>query len=1124
MRSMACLMLALLTLPAAAEQAVTDRLTIELGRPAFLGIRLAQKASSETSLKASSSDPKLVSVAPSLQLLAGHRLAFLTLTPHAIGRVTIRVGKASCKVSVTAQALPPTVQILTPAPGAVLWGEVALQARAFGQSEIVRIEWWLDGRLFHRTQGKPLADGRLSAEGKPGAHELVARAIDAAGRVGQISQQVIFADPGLGDPKRSVKIEAEAMGQATAAAGINPVAPTINQERGASGGKVASLYSQAQLLQHTLTVPQAGYYQLILKARADVYLAAPSVTLIIDNKATPSPAFGPITAAGSLARHGVGAPFLLRPGKRKLTIYFYNDAYDPVTRSDRNLHVDQVEIRHMGAVRPDAIAPTVVLATSLAGQEAGGGFTVLATARDDSEQLAELWLLIDGVRVPGTRTGEYLTYQVPADALTPGNHTLRAEARDHSGNVGRSARLLIQRLPYSGAAAEAHRLYASQGVASGRKIAYDRGAIGSQSWMMYSGGNPVRFPLEIRRPGEYQLQLYARADLYQGPPTARIIARSGGKEVARVELDVTSTVYSMSAAATLKLPHGQYQLSVEFINDQYGGTAETDRNLHLAGLSLWRKSADRQAPWSEIISPAPGALLRGSEMIVARASDNGQVALVELLVDGQVVSRSGNSGRVWLWLHGDRLEPGEHTLQLRVTDRQGNRGLSGPRRIRLARGSAALSRTERGIALLRRLGLGANPADLADLLAQGETRWLERQLAPSGIDDSFADFWEATLNRNNLVNQAQLRYAVIAHALYTRRPVRERMAHFFDNHFSTWIGKTGVTREWIELYAFRALSLGSFRNMLLSSATSPTMLAYLDNTTNRRGKLNENYAREIMELHTLGVDGGYSQQDVEQVARIFTGWTATLGHPYFHFAFDSGHHDTGPKLALGTRFASGNKGQDAQRLIGILAAHPATARFIARKLIATLIAEDPPQALVARTARSFMRSGGDMASVLRSLVAAPEFFDRKHFGTKISDPFEFVVGLARNRHIGADYSELDNAMNRMGQPLFGRVTPDGYPERGGDWLNAATLLTRWNFAEHAAGEFLLDAPVGPRVKGQTLESLADDLSMSLIGRRLGPGSLKILRAAFPDPSPCNRLARIRAVAALILQLPEAQRN
>jgi uncharacterized protein (DUF1800 family) len=349
----------------------------------------------------------------------------------------------------------------------------------------------------------------------------------------------------------------------------------------------------------------------------------------------------------------------------------------------------------------------------------------------------------------------------------------------------------------------------------------------------------------------------------------------------------------------------------------------------------------------------------------------------------------------------------------------------------------------------------------------------------------------------------ELQAAKVVRAVHSERQLDELLVDFWLNHFNVYAQK-GPLRFLVGEYerdVIRPRAWGRFEDLLVATARSPAMLFYLDNwlsadpqaaarleaarsqrwgvfpgaqqRTARRNGLNENYARELLELHTLGVDGGYTQQDVTEVARAFTGWTLRRlrqGEP--SFTFDARLHDRGDKLVLGRRITvKGNGPGEGEQILHLLATHPRTARFIAWKLARRFVADEPPEALVARAAETFRRTRGDIRAVMTTLVTSREFFAPHVRAAKVKTPLDFVVSAVRAGGAGVDDGrDLARRIGDMGMPLYLQQPPTGYKDTADAWVSTSGLLARMNFA--------LDLAAG-RVRG--LRGASQALDARLIG-------------------------------------------
>jgi uncharacterized protein (DUF1800 family) len=309
-----------------------------------------------------------------------------------------------------------------------------------------------------------------------------------------------------------------------------------------------------------------------------------------------------------------------------------------------------------------------------------------------------------------------------------------------------------------------------------------------------------------------------------------------------------------------------------------------------------------------------------------------------------------------------------------------------------------------------------------------------------------------------VVNQ-DLTEGKLLRAVYSDRQLEEVLTDFWFNRFNVFLDK-GADRYMVTVYerdVIRPHVLGHFEDLLLATAQSPAMLFYLDNwqsvgpdarpSSRRSNGLNENYGRELMELHTLGVDGGYTQQDVTEVARCFTGWTIREPRRGGGFEFNERQHDKGEKHVLGVTIPAGGGMGDGLKVIDILAHSPATAHFISKSLAMRFVSDDPPDAMVRWMAKRFLDTDGDLREVMRAMIYSPEFWNPANFRSKVKSPLEMVASAVRAVNGDIDFgNRLSGLMNQMGEPLYRKLEPTGYSNRSSDWMNSASLLARMNFA------------------------------------------------------------------------------
>jgi uncharacterized protein (DUF1800 family) len=465
------------------------------------------------------------------------------------------------------------------------------------------------------------------------------------------------------------------------------------------------------------------------------------------------------------------------------------------------------------------------------------------------------------------------------------------------------------------------------------------------------------------------------------------------------------------------------------------------------------------------------------------------------------------------------------------------------------------------IFLLDRLTFGATAEDAASVQKTGIKNWLEAQLHPSPkealpapvqaqIDamtisqKPMAELVTGIAAKNKALNQItdpdlkkaasqayqqilndyakQAATRQILRDLYSPAQIRERMTWFWFNHFNVHQGKADI-RTMVGDYEDRAIrphALGRFRDLLEATLRHPAMLRYLDNAQNGAGHINENYAREIMELHTMGVGSGYTQQDVEELARILTGVgvDANPENPHVSpelegqllreglFEFNPARHDYGDKTFLG-HVIKGRGFAEVDEALDILARHPATARHIARRIAVYFVADDPPQALIDRMTEAFQHSDGDIASVLRTMAEAPEFAAAQP--GKFKDPLRYVISAVRSAYDDKpilNTTPIQGWLNRMAEGLYNHQTPDGYPLPSSAWNGPGQLAVRFEIARQiGSGSAGLFKPDEPGAADQpAFPQLQNALYFGGLRQRLKPDTLAALDQAV-SPQEWNAL-------------------
>lgn len=393
-------------------------------------------------------------------------------------------------------------------------------------------------------------------------------------------------------------------------------------------------------------------------------------------------------------------------------------------------------------------------------------------------------------------------------------------------------------------------------------------------------------------------------------------------------------------------------------------------------------------------------------------------------------------------------------------------------------------------------------------------------------------------------------------AVYSEKQLEEVLTDFWFNHFNVYLNKA-FDRSLVTSYerdSIRPHVLGHFRDLLEATAKDPAMLVYLDNAQSvapnagnrprnlppgalshltpqqqqrleqfrkRKRGLNENYARELMELHTLGVDGGYSQKDVTEVARCFTGWSVTPPRQPqdYGFRFNPRLHDDGEKIVLGVKIPANGGIKDGEKVLDILANHPSTAKHLSFQLAQRFVADQPPPELVNRMAATYLKSHGDLREVMRTMLQSPEFWSEGAYRAKIKSPLQLVASALRATGADIDFAlPLSRELEQMGMPLYLKLEPTGYKNVGEEWVSSNALVGRMNFALNLTQN---------KIRGTKVTAeLSDDpqeVAHQLMSAKLSEGTLKVIDQSITEKSD-GRISKARLVAGLVLGSPEFQRN
>jgi len=1005
----------------------------------------------------------------------------------------------------------------SPAANSVVWGTVAIGAEMWvgapGVDRMIEPDAKLrfpDGREIAADEAFPPVDGpfwRLvfhldTTKLPPGETEFTIIAkppIEGAGNADLLTSEshTLTILPPPADDEIIFSGECEDVLDTPRSERMGNEPPGVVMAPDASGFRAVALRRRRPVWVIQPEIPEAGRYQLMVRARGTLAGAAyPSLGIVLGENASESMSVR--LASADWHNVPVGRPVRLDAGPQWIGIELANE-FNYRNQLQRTADIDRYELRRVPdstasgdagmmmaggemmnsersggeSVRNRADRLRVAFTSIVDGDSIRGRTTLNATLRSPSLRnernygriRSDLW--ING-RIAASARGQNPSFTVHPHDFKAGENTLQVHAVSPCGNHALSiAQTLHADSPaHPAAMLETQFNNDRYPLQRGSWQQVDRTAIPSDHPLAGHGapervhilkpGKAVRFELPRDLQGKRRISIHTRAIPNATAGTIAVTLHQPDarpRALRQIELPrhAAAADWEWQPLASIDLTSGRKWLTFEL--------AEGEAALGGCGIDT-EVFIDAAPPVIDILYPKSNATLStNGDAIVIRAFDDLALSRFELLIDGEKTPLpypAGNgTGDLLLHIPGSLLDAGKRTIEIAAIDESGKTTRSAPVRVEVRSDSGpelALS-YPRAIRLANNLGLGTDARTLSGILTLGETAWLDAQLDAASIQDphieALADTWFRDMNDYNI------RGRVAADLLATRHPVRARFAMFAQNHFSTWISKTGADAKWREHQAFRDVGPARFQDLLLTSATSPAMMVYLDQQNSFGRQLNENYAREVMELHTVGVHAGYDQDDVIQLAKLLSGWGAQrestmdgmrIGYEYRYSPYLA---DPGPLKVFGLSLpAAGtpDTADDRVRMaIEMLASRPQTARFIAEKLVAHYLGLPADESAVAMLESEFLRSGGNLRSMLTLLATSPQMMTANRDG-KILPPVEFAVATQRAAGALHPWSVIDLA-DRSGRNLFDRASPDGYPESNDEYADSNYQLQKWRFCK-----------------------------------------------------------------------------
>ncbi len=874
--------------------------------------------------------------------------------------------------------------------------------------------------------------------------------------------------------------------------------PGVVMAPDASGYRAVALRRRrpAWVIQPEITEP--GRYQLMIRARGTLAGAAyPSLGIVLGENASDSVSVR--LASADWHNVPVGRPIKLDAGPQWIGVTLANE-FNYRNQIQRVAEIDRYELRRV----PDSagegesgmmmaggmmMAPgkpgnedaeknradrlRVAFASLVDGDSIRSRTTLNATLRSPSLRnerdygriRSDLW--ING-RVVASAHGQNPSFTVHPHNFQPGENTIQVHSISPCGNQALSLSQTLHADAPGHPASLLETTFNSDryDLQRGTWRDVDRTTIRDDHALAGEGAPPrahllkkgksARFEISRSLQAKRRISVHARAIPDAEPGIIAVTlhqpeARPRAKREIEIARITTESAWTWHPLNTIDLANGRKWLTFDLIEGEAA----------LGGCSIDTEVfVDVSPPTVEILYPKPNApLSTDGDAIVIRAFDDLALSRFELFIDGEKSSipyPAGNgTGPAVLSIPGTLLEAGTRRIEVAAIDESGKATRSAPVRVEVRKesGSELSLPYPRAVRLAKNLGLGLDPRTLAAILTNGETAWLEQQLGTTHIEDPYLDAITETWFRGT--SDYNIRGRVAADLLATRFPVRARFAMFAQNHFSTWISKTGADAKWREHQAFRDVGPARFQDLLLTSATSPAMMVYLDQQNSFGRQLNENYARELMELHTVGVHAGYTQDDVIHLAKLLSGWGAqrestmdgtSIGYEYRYSPYLA---EPGPLEVFGISIPASDTpdtADDRVRLaIEMLAARPQTARFIAEKMVAHYLGLPAHEPTVASLESEFLQGGGNLRRMLTLLATSPQMMavDREE---KILPPVEFAVATQRAAGAFHPWSVIDLA-DRSGRNLFDRASPDGFPEGNDEYADSNYQLQKWRFCK-----------------------------------------------------------------------------
>lgn len=1144
----------------------SPKTTIGPAETAMLAFSLKEPAPSDTALAAKVEPPGIIDILDPPAALKGKPTGYLRIRGLKPGSAKLSLQGASITIVVDpTRTRPVSAPVATaPADGSLIWGSIRMGVELFeatGDQPSQLALKTANGQLIKPATDLPPVDGPFrrasfeidSSAFPPGPQTFTPVRLDGAREIaaGDPLTLIVTAKK----PETILAGECENFLGTDRPRELGTEPPAVAVDAAASGHRFVQSDNARPAWYIDVNGVDKEEYMLVLRLRGEPASGAfPSLNLMdgVNGNVLGSAR----VAAMDWHRMPLTLPFKLKPGEHRLVLELAN-SFRTQGQPPRTLCIDSFEfVRLADPTAEDgdkgniafengrALGSALFIDPPLDGLAVTGPLRVgyqLELRRNPRGIKTKIKLLVNGKPVMESAEGNKGSFVLPPHFLQAGPNTIRIEAALPGGIILRTAPqtlLLTAKTPPTAPLPTTERKFATQPGDPEWRLEMGTEATPTEDpnkrEYFFASNNKAMITLPPDLKGDADVFVTLKGEVYDGPPEVETTLAVAGQPEQKLRTFRARPNWEEYKIGTLSLPGGGQEVTLRFTNDKFD-EGKGDRNLHVGAVrAVVRVPADKTPPEVSLLYPKPGHPIAGADAVAVHVFDPSGIASLDVVVDGvaQNTPTAPSSNPAVLPILGNRIQPGKHTLSVAVVDRAGNKIITQPIEVLRPKQEPGPDHPyASAVRLLDRLAFGPEPAQLGTVLVDGPKKWLDAQLREPNPGDRAA--FETSLAQYPQNNDDSYLKRPLYQLLTTPDPVRARFVFWAQNHFSTWHRKSGTRLKWNEYVDFEAAGISPFRDLLQTSASSPAMLVYLDQQRSFAGRINENYAREIMELHTLGVNQGYTQEDVTTLAAMLTGWTAQeesdpfvpRDKPVQRFRYVPYLNSGADYTILGKKLTAPDADHRFERVeafLDLLAGHPNTARFVSRKLIRHYVAQPEPDQLVDALTKTYLESGGDGATLLRAIAESKEL---RETPTRLASPLDYGVRVLRIVE-SRDVDALQELLNRSGRGLFDCETPNGYPENNGAFADSNSLLQKWNFArriEEALGRAIPstlwagDALTKPGAN----EKLIDFAAIRLTGRLPEPDSRKaqldLLAEQVPDP----RLKMLQ-LASFILQSPEAQ--